>query len=500
MYPGFHTDDYFDFGLAASNYENTLSLNFSALSTYEISHFVLRPISFLNLLYNYNFYGINSLAMKIAVIPIHIIFVCLFYYLLNLLCNFLKLSFNPSIALVISLLLSFHPNNFWWIYWICNQNELLMMLFYTLALIFILKYISEDKKKYLWLYLISFLLSIAAKQQAIHLPVLIIFFSWVFKSKLSDEKYRIILKFSFVALIFSVVLSAVTYLLFSVDSFQLEYILKKPFSLFGNLLFVVFPFRSISVYNFFLNNKIYAVAAMLLIASVLVLFVRRNNNLKTIISIAVFTLITFYPRIFETANNRINSIQVLFFCMAFYFVIERWKMNKKLVPSVILVLILLNIVEAKNVSDYYKSINEKLQSEVYEYISSDFSSESIVAASYLPHIFPFELFYIKNKKFGYEDVNLIPIGYSHDFLKDNYQATVQAQLIKAGVQNDTLIISTESDNVNLYKEGLYKKKFKEFENINTSKSSEVKFILGILNPNKRKLIYYDGIKWGTVVR
>jgi len=223
LYPGFHTDDYLNFGLVSLNYRNFFSLNILSISSYELSHFVIRPISYLSLFYNHILFDTNSVLMKSAIIPIHIIFVCLFYCFLNLSSEFFQIKFNVYLALFISILLSFHPNNFWWVYWVSNQNELLMMLFYLLALIFILKYLNGSVKKYLWLYLIAFLLSIFSKQQAIHLPILIIFFCLIFKDKISAERFNAVLRVSLIGVFFTVVLSIVSFLFFSVDSFQFEY-------------------------------------------------------------------------------------------------------------------------------------------------------------------------------------------------------------------------------------------------------------------------------------
>ncbi len=130
-------------------------------------------------------------------------------------------------------------------------------------------------------------------------------------------------------------------------------------------------------------------------------------------------------------------------------------------------LLSLNIVEAKNVSDYYSKINQQLEVEVKEYIDGNLSSHT-VAASYFPHIFPFKIYFFKNKKFGYEDVNLIPIGYSGDFIKDNYTFDGAKLHIKTTIENDTLIVNGYSNNLNIYKDGLYKNSFVDYDKISIS--------------------------------
>jgi len=499
FYPGFHTDDYFNFGLAVTNYSNIFSLNFSNLSPYELSHFVIRPVAFINTLLNYYFFGENSQLMKLGIIPIHVAFVFLFYYLLILLSDFFKKPHNPYIALAISLVLSFHPNNFWWVYWIGNQNELYMILFYTLALICVLKYILKGDNKFLWLYLVLFLLSIASKQQGLHLPILVIFALWLFKNKIPAERYKSAMKFSLMGAIFSVVLSGLTFVFFSVDSFKLEYLFKKPFSMFGNLIFVIFPFYSISVYNFFLQNKLLAVIAVILFIVSMVMFAVKKNHLRNLTALFVVTIITFYPRIFETANNRINSIHVLFFCIGLYFFIEEFKIRSKFVYPVLLLFVFLNVLEIQNVSSYCQKINQKIEQEVQQYINSDYSNANVISVAYQPHIFPFELYFLKNKKFGFEKVNLIPIGYSSDLIKDNYDFNSSGKSVKSEIRNDTLIVYTADKKTSLYKEGFYRNSFTGFDKINIS-TSDAKFPLNYLPYSKQRFIYFNNTEWNEVSR
>ena len=165
---GILTNDDTDF---FTKYPEILNLSWNNILLYFSSYHVTlyQPLTVLTFAINYSFSGTSPIALHAVNILFHLLNVILVFIFFNTL---LKKSVP---ALLIAFLFAIHPINVEAITWISARSSVMYACFYLLALIFYLKYISEQEKiSTLFLVFFFFLLSLFCKVQAVTLPLVLL--------------------------------------------------------------------------------------------------------------------------------------------------------------------------------------------------------------------------------------------------------------------------------------------------------------------------------------
>ncbi|CAN5669955.1 hypothetical protein BH10BAC5_BH10BAC5_14490 [soil metagenome] len=497
-HPYFLTDDYLNFGIIKLNYSNFISFNLSEVSSYEKFYFYTRPITYLISLMDIKFFSENPFQMKLFSLLLNsILIIALFYLLKEVSAMFVKKI--SGIAILITLLLfGLHPNNMWWIYWISDQNEMIMILFYIVSLFSVIRYINTSEKKYLVSYLLFYVFSIFTKQQPLHLPVMVLIIAYYFKNNFSTKQFWQIKVFSIYGIAIMTIYSFFTYIN-STNDFKFEYLLKKPFSLGGNLLYVIFPYNSLANYEYATEHKLVVyllVSLIIILTSILIYF--KYLSFKVFTFSLLILVVSFYPRLIDGANNRINTIQVLLFCILIFIAISSKFNFRKYVISGVLIIIVLNCYETNAIVSYYKSLKNLQLDQATGYNEGEYDKKTAIIA-FWSHLLPYQLHFIRNKAFGKDDISILPFSYSILNSGKEFTENIKIEcLLKNGnigirnFQEPDVRIDLDNFNINsgeykhLQNDVSYDKGFKEL----TFPVSGDTF--------KEKFIYFDGRKWVNV--
>lgn len=115
--------------------------------------------------------------------------------ILHLLCTFLvffigrRLGLNIWAAVLFAGLFGVHPMRVESVAWVTERKDVLFGFFYLTAIFYYLKYVTQEKKKlYMTIVVISFILSLFAKIQAVILPISMILIDYYFDGKLDIKK------------------------------------------------------------------------------------------------------------------------------------------------------------------------------------------------------------------------------------------------------------------------------------------------------------------------
>ncbi len=171
-FPGFLYDDFTIFAMISHNSQ------FVVTDPSTIFFFFVRPISYLLFKLDYLIWGNYYVGMKLFTLVLHILFMSIFFLLLKTITELLKKEFNNWIALLVTIVFSIHPSSLMWVYWISNRTELLGLLFYSLSMLFFVKYFI-DKKSYIHNFHNLFLFAIHIIKAAGASPAAVIFICFI---------------------------------------------------------------------------------------------------------------------------------------------------------------------------------------------------------------------------------------------------------------------------------------------------------------------------------
>ena len=139
------------------------------------------PVTELSFAINYAFSELNPVGYKATNILLHLLNTVLVFFLFYQIGKK-----NILVAGIVSLLFGIHPMHVESVSWISERKDLLYTFFYLLALISYLHFLTREKRKFYFLAVLLFLLSVLSKAQAVTLPlVLMLIHFWYQKTKLS---------------------------------------------------------------------------------------------------------------------------------------------------------------------------------------------------------------------------------------------------------------------------------------------------------------------------
>ena len=412
-FPGFISDDFLIYKKVIDNGSIPIILN-----PREVFYLFLRPISFFTFWMDYQIWGYNSLMMKIVSFALHLALIISFYKLLKEVSDFLKIKENRFVLLLIVLLFSSYPANYYWIVWLSNRTELLVALFYCLSFLFYFKFLNQDydKSKYLILSFTFFCLSILSKQQSYHIPFILIILNYLFKERIIFSKRRWINKLIILEIL--ILVPVISLNLFSQNNdvaIFISSLWKKPFAIIGSLLFIINPYFGEYLYTFFLLHKevsFFLAVFLLLLLSIFFLRYRNKFPFNDAVAIVVLILVSYFPRVFTISDGRINTVQVIIFVMLL-FLLQR-RLSKNIYYIIIVSILIVNIFTTILFFDVNKGI-QKYHRETMEELSSIADQNTFMLAKYDLYLnkvaVSYELYFIRNGKFGQEEINSSPIVY-----------------------------------------------------------------------------------------
>ncbi len=174
----FDDNDYFN------NYPEVINFSWASIKTYFTHYYLImyQPLPVLTLAANYHFSGFHSFPMHVFNLVFHLINILLVFRFIDLLIK------NKNIALIIALIFAIHPMNVEAVSWISARSSSMYTCFYLFALIAYLKYLGENKTKYIIYAALFFIVSLFCKAQAVTLPVVMLLLDFYFNREIFSVK------------------------------------------------------------------------------------------------------------------------------------------------------------------------------------------------------------------------------------------------------------------------------------------------------------------------
>ncbi len=494
IFPGFVYDDFIVFGIIKSNITRLVSFN-----PHEIFSLFFRPISYFSFWLDYKLWGPQFLPMKFFSLGIHLVVLFIFYISLIKLGNIFKIKNNSFFIVSLLLIFSVHFDMFTWVSWISNRTELLGFVFYLLSFYFVLLFVEKKHIVYFVLSLVFYTISILAKQNGLHFPLVMLFFLFInykynfISFKLNNKGYVVLFAFLLVMTVFFI-----SNLLFvSGSEFFFSSLWKKPFALIGTFIHIILPIYSQTIYNIFIVNKLPALFLLIFLLIVLIVF-RKKIFWTGLFYGLIFIGIISIPRVFGPGSQRINSIYIFWIVIFLYFGLLQSRYQYKKLTLVIILIIFYSLSLIKFVDNY--KIITIYQNNMKRLVNCiDNTKINYVLGATDTYLADYELYYYKNKDFGCQsNIKLSPYVYYsalleldvNNFINKVVRTELNGRTIKLRSFKPLIYLETvKSDN-------------HDCKIISTKPSpsgrgySEITYELPKwLDLNKTKLIYFDGKDW-----
>lgn len=491
IFPGFISDDFMLFSYISKN--DNLPINFNPKLPFYLS---LRPLSYFTFWLDYTLLKDNYILSKLVSLTLHLATISVLYVILIKLSELFNINFKKNLAIILLLIFSFHSDALMWITWIANRTEILMLLFYALAVLMIINFLRTNKNIYLFLYFLFFILSNAAKQSGLHLPLLLVYLIILNNKKNyvkinNKNKLYIYVGISILLMILIIIINSIYS---GQTEIALENIWKKPLALIGVLFYVIFPLFQQSIYSFFVINKI--LAFLLLIVGIIFLKYKKVN-FNNLLLLAIFLIIISFPRLVGSGGGRINSIYLFWVIIFLYFVINDAKKHATtLLVILVLIYFFANIYKTFSTINFINNSVKKLV--LLKEKEKELKYKLFILINY--ETLEYQYYYFVHKKFNKDTVNLYSTTYLTTGLTDPDIFEHLQKEIKANITNDTITIKTLTNKIYLFNEDWKNDKNLILISKKTSDNgrgySELKFKLSNkLNLNEYKLVYFDGLAW-----
>lgn len=497
-------DDYVIFSIIKDNPGRLISFNVN-----DDFFLFFRPLTYILMYIFFYFFNLNALLIK--VINLIVLFALLYfaYLFIERLSEKKTKDLPPVYIFLLLLTLSLSFYSFMSVIWISNSNELYMLLFYLVSLNCLMLYVKGGSKKYLFLYFIFYVASVLFKQTSLHLPFLVLLFIYYNKNKLERKKFNNIVKVSSIAAVFAILFFALNIIPRSNSAFFLTEVWKKPFSLIGNVLILLFPSLGDSIYSNFIVNKIYAFIVGLIVISFIIfilVYKRKQLNYRLIFTFFLGVVIIFLPKIFGETEVRPLFLQFFWVVLLLYFFIERVIINGKIKILFVVVFFVYNLFGLNsNYNKFKLSLNyseKQLNSFVNEIGTREQNSynEIYILLCYDSSIFPY---YLRNyyNEIGRDSVIVSPFNLSYFKISDeekNMYSVVDLQIkdneVEVKVTNKNFYLEIDERAVtNSGYEITQKVKS------NVRGFSNLKFLIpDNVIKKSQSMVYYDGVEWKRI--
>ncbi|HMK19500.1 MAG TPA: tetratricopeptide repeat protein [Chitinophagaceae bacterium] len=180
--------------------DNQLVLSFNLkdiFSQYVMGNY--HPLTVLALAIEYKFFGLNATGYHTVNLLLHLLNTALVFFAMK------QLSEKYQLALVAALLFGVHPIHVESVAWAAELKDLLYTSFFLTSWIFYMKYLKGFQKKYIFIALLLFLLSLLSKAMAVSLPLVLILTDYFKGRKINAKSILDKLPFFLLAIILGAV-------------------------------------------------------------------------------------------------------------------------------------------------------------------------------------------------------------------------------------------------------------------------------------------------------
>ena len=253
------------------------------------------PLTILSYAFEYKMVGVDPFLYHFDNILLHIFNVALFAWLMWLLTK----KFYATV--IAAALFAIHPMRVESVVWAAERKDVLYTLFYLLALISYIFYITKaDHRKRNYSYaIILFLFSILSKGQAVVLPLTFILVDYWYQKKITSEMILGKIPFFAISLLFGIL--AIIAQSSSLTAERLishslaERILFAGYNITAYLYKLVYPYALACFYGYPFSNQMYKVFLGAIFTIILLTFVfYRYRKNRTIMFGSLFFLFTIF--------------------------------------------------------------------------------------------------------------------------------------------------------------------------------------------------------------
>ncbi len=135
------------------------------------------PLVTLTFAIEYQLFGLNPVAYHATNVLFHLANIILVFFLV------LRLSGRRETAIIAACLFGIHPMHVESVAWITERKDVCYAFFYLFALLFYIRFIQKEGKKYYWLAFLFFVLSLFSKVAAVTFPIILLLFDVYFHRK-----------------------------------------------------------------------------------------------------------------------------------------------------------------------------------------------------------------------------------------------------------------------------------------------------------------------------
>lgn len=494
--PGFISDDFLIFTYISQHPNNPIALDPN------IDFFLFtRPISYFTFWIDYILLGNESLLIKFNGLFFLCCSVLLMYLTLKKLMHYLKVDVSKKLIFLGTLFYFLHPDSLLMVTWISNKTEVINIIFYLTTILLFLTYFENTKSKHLIFSVVSYLLAVLTKQQSIHLPIILLLIFLFYFRRRYHYNYKTII-FYFISLFTLFAATSIINIYFGQESIPIviQNFWKKPFSIISITLFSIQPLVGEWMLSYFIMHKNQALALLIIILLIFIFFYRKykvdiNINNKMVISVLLFYLISFYPRLLAASGTRINTVQI-FWLIVIIFLISIWIIKLARYKS-----ILLSIVILFNLANFVYSINKELRistitNKRIAMFDKEFQdSEVFIIACPDILLLPYQLFYFRNGIFGKE---LMYKSSIHFRTIRGEQDAIEENKVRCNLFLDQIEVKSTKLDIYLHFDELNEEENSRITNLIPSLSGRgygvINYIPGLIEAHK-KLVYFDGKEW-----
>ncbi len=176
-----------------------LSLNnlHSIFTSYYIGMY--HPLTTLTFALNYYFCQLEPFCYHLTNYLFHLANILLVFYLVK------HFSTESFVALFTALTFAIHPMHVESVAWITERKDVLYTFFYFVSLLLYFKYKTTEQKRYYWLSLGAFILSLLSKSAAVTLPLVLLAIEWYKQKHINKNSIVDSLPFFAFSLVFGII-------------------------------------------------------------------------------------------------------------------------------------------------------------------------------------------------------------------------------------------------------------------------------------------------------
>ncbi len=157
------------------------------------------PLTVLSFAIEHKIFGLKPFVSHSINLLLHILNVALVFLLIY------KLTRNPLVSFIVSILFGIHPLRVESVAWATERKDMLYSFFFLAGMLAYVYYRKNQFKKYLFISLTFFVLSVLSKPMAVTLPAVLILVDYYFEKKFTLKQINNKIPFLIPALLFGII-------------------------------------------------------------------------------------------------------------------------------------------------------------------------------------------------------------------------------------------------------------------------------------------------------